>query len=137
MRLRRDAATEAAYQSAKKDYRSVEDSVRITVFHWDRRRGVDGRWIAVRPVDGWRRRALVPNAFPYSGLQDGEEHWVLWSEEPLTATAVDAYLVREAPVWATGWHWWRNPVGQQSVRGIWHVQVVFSRSAERTALRHS
>lgn len=125
MRLGRDAATEAAYQSAKRDYRSVEDSVRITVFHWDRRRGADRRWIAVRPFAGWRRRALVPNAFPYSGLAAGEEHWVLWSEEPLTATAVDAYLEREAPAWATGWRWWRNPVGQQSVRGIWHVHVFF------------
>jgi hypothetical protein len=123
MRLGRDAATEAAYQAAKRDYRSVEDSVRITVFNWDRQRGVDGRWIAVRPIRGWRRRALVPNAFPYSSLAAGEEHWVLWSEEPMSAAAVEAYLVREAR--AVGWRWWRNPVGQQSVRGIWHVHVFF------------
>ncbi len=127
--MSRDAATEAAYAAVKRDYRSVEDSVRITVFGWRRERDADsGRWIAVRPVGGgWRRRALVPNAFPYSGLRDGEEHWVLWSETPMSRDAVEAYLSREAPAWATGWRWWRNPRTRQSVRGIWHVQVIFRR----------
>jgi hypothetical protein len=128
--MSRDAATEAAYTAVKRDYRSVEDSVRITVFGWQRERDADsGRWIAVRPVGGgWRRRALVPNAFPYSGLRPGEEHWVLWSEVPMSRDAVEAYLSREAPAWTSGWRWWRNPRTRQSVRGIWHVQVIFRRS---------
>lgn len=121
--MTRSVATEVAYQAAKRAYRSVEDSVRVTVFHWDRLRGEDGLWQAVRPTRGWRRRALVRNAFPYSGLRPGEEHWVLWSEEPMRAAAVESYLARNAPT--VGWRWWRNPVGQQSVRGIWHVHVLF------------
>jgi len=127
--MSRDAATEAAYAAMKREYRSVEDSVRITVFGWRRERdAVLGRWRAIRPVGGgWRRRALVPNAFPYSGLRDGEEHWVLWSEVPMKAAEVEAYLEREAPAWTSSWRWWRNSAGRQSVRGIWHVQVIFRR----------
>ncbi len=122
----RDAATEAAYAAAIADYKTVEDSVRIRVFRWRRVRDGD-TWHAVRPFAGWRRRALVPNAFPYRGLKTGEEHWVLWSETPMERGAVEAYLARKAPAWVTGWRWWRNPVERQSVRGIWHVQVIFSR----------
>jgi hypothetical protein len=133
----RDAATEAAYAAAIADYATVEDSVRIRVFGWRRVR--DGDTLrAVRPAGGgWRRRALVPNAFPYGGLKTGEEHWVLWSEVPMGRGAVEAYLAREAPAWASRWRWWRNPPERQSVRGIWHVQVIFSRDASRTAARHS
>ncbi len=123
------------YAADRALYRSVEDSVHIRVFGWRRVRDEEGRWRAVRPVrGGWRRRALVPNAFPYSGLRPGEEHWVLWSEEPMSRAAVETYLAREVPVWVAGWRWWRNPPEQQSVRGIWHVQVVLS---PRTAARHS
>lgn len=122
----RDIATETAYQAVKQKYRSVEDSVRITVFGWERRREAEGgRWIAVRPVGGgWKRRALVPNAFPYTGLRDSEEHWVLWSEVPMLRPEVEAYLVRHMPMGRSLVRWWRNPVARQSVRGIWHVQVI-------------
>lgn len=125
--MSRDAATEAAYRRMKQEYRSVEDSVRITVFHWNRQKQEDGKWIAVRPVRrGWKRRALVPNAFPYSNLRAGQEHWVLWSEVPMERSAVEAYLARHMPAGRTLVRWWRNPVARQSVRGIWHVQVILS-----------
>lgn len=124
--MSRDAVTEAAYQAAKQAYRSVEDSVRITVFHWEKRMGADGRWIAVRPVSGWLRRAFVPNPFPYSSLRPNEEHWVLWSETPMDRDAVAAYLARHMPVGRSLRRWWRNPVARQSVRGIWHVQVILT-----------
>jgi hypothetical protein len=123
--MSRDAATEAAYAAVKRDYRSVEDSVRITVFHWERQKGEDGRWVAVRPIGGgWKRRALVPNAFPYSSLRTGEEHWVLWSEKPMERAEVESYLTREMPAGRSLHRWWRNSVAHQSVRGIWHVQVI-------------
>jgi len=124
--MSRDAKTSAAYAAVKRDYRSVEDSVRFTVFHWERQRSEEdgGRWIAVRPRVGWKRRALVPNAFPYSGLRPGEEHWVLWSETPMERAEVEAYLTREMPPGRSLVRWWRNSVAHQSVRGIWHVQVI-------------
>ena len=125
--MSRDTETEAAYHAVKQMYRSVEDSVRITVFHWDRLMGDDGKWIAVRPTGrGWRRRALVPNAFPYSDLRAGQEHWVLWSEVPMEKAAVEAYLTRHMPAGRGLVRWWRNPAWRQSVRGIWHVQVILS-----------
>ena len=85
--------------------------------------------MAVRPVrgGGWKRRALVPNAFPYSNLRVGQEHWVLWSEVPMERVAVEAYLARHMPVGRSLVRWWRNPVARQSVRGIWHVQVILMR----------
>ncbi len=123
--MSRDAATEAAYAAVKRDYKSVEDSVRITVFGWRRIRDDEtSKWIAVRPARGWRRRALVPNAFPYSNLRMGEEHWVLWSEVPMNRGAVETYLRQHVPAGLTVRRWWRNPVARQSVRGIWHVQVI-------------
>ena len=126
--MSRNAVTEAAYQAAKQAYRSVEDSVRITVFHWEKRMDADGRWVAVRPTGGgWRRRAFVPNAFPYLGLRPNEEHWVLWSETPMERDAVAAYLTRHMPTGLTLRRWWRNPEWRQSVRGIWHVQVNLTR----------
>jgi hypothetical protein len=129
--MSRDAATEKAYAAVKRDYKSVEDSVRITVFGWQRVRDREtGKWIAVRPVGGgWRRRALVPNAFPYSNLLAGEEHWVLWSEVPMGRDAIEEYLQRHVPVGLEVRRWWRNPVARQSVRGIWHVQVILEPTA--------
>lgn len=126
--MSRDVATEAAYQAVKRAYRSVEDSVRITVFGWEREKDECGLWRAVRPSGGgWRRRALIPNAFPYAGLRPTEEHWVLWSEVPMERAAVEAYLARHMPVGLSLVRWWRNPVSRQSVRGIWHVQVILRR----------
>lgn len=123
--MSRDAATESAYAAVKRDYKSVEDSVRITVFGWQRvKESESGKWIAVRPASGWLRRALVPNAFPYSKLGAGEEHWVLWSEVPMNYSAVESYLQRHVPSGLVVRRWWRNPVRRQSVRGIWHVHVI-------------
>lgn len=123
--MTRDTATESAYATVKRNYMSVEDSVRITVFGWRRVRDVEtGKWIAVRPASGWRRRTLVPNAFPYSNLKVGEEHWVLWSEVPMNQGDVETYLRSHVPTGLTVRRWWRNPVARQSVRGIWHVHVI-------------
>lgn len=121
----RTPETEASYNAMKLAYRSVEDSVRITVFGWRRERdAITGKLMAVRPLSGWRQRALVPNAFPYAIR---EEHWVLWSERPMRRAEVEEYLAREMPVGRSLVRWWRNPVSRQSVRGIWHVQVILGR----------
>ena len=106
----RSAAAQAAYEAALRETRaawySVEDAIRVRVFGWDRTRGVDGRWIAIRMMGGQRRRVLEPNPYPYE---------------------VDNFLDRKAPAWVTGWTWQRNPPAARSVPGLWHVQVYFTR----------
>ena len=128
----RSVAGQAAYEAALREgrslWRSVEDQVRVGSLGWSRRRGADGRWIAVRPAaGGWKRRSLEPNAFPYD-VPAGVAHWILWSDgDAMTAGEVERYLAREAPAWAAGWTWVRNPAAARSVPGIWHVQVFFRR----------
>jgi hypothetical protein len=127
----RSAAAQAAYEVALKEMRlqwcSVEDMIRVRVLGWKRQRGADGKSFAERPVcGGWRRRALEPNLFPYE-VPRGIEHWVLWSEEPMSRDAVERHLERTAPTWASGWSWVRNPPAARSVPGLWHVQVFFRR----------
>jgi hypothetical protein len=129
---KRSAAGQAAYESALREgrlrWRAVEDQIRVRVFGWERRRGLDGRWISVRPAaGGWRRRVLEPNPYPYE-VPAGVEHWILWSDGgAMTAAEVERYLEREAPRWVSGWSWVRNPPAARSVPGIWHVQVFFRR----------
>jgi hypothetical protein len=122
------AAYEAALREGRRQWRSVEDQVRVGSLGWSQRRGSDGRWQAVRPSSGgWRRRALVVNPYPYE-VPAGVEHWILWSEDAMTRGEIERYLEREAPRWASGWSWIRNPPAARSVPGIWHVQVFFRRS---------
>jgi hypothetical protein len=126
----RSAAAQEAYEAALTETRaawySVEDAIRVRVFGWDRTRGVDGRWIAIRMMGGQRRRVLEPNPYPYE-VPTGIEHWILWSEEAMSAREVDNFLERKAPAWVTGWTWQRNPPAARSVPGLWHVQVYFTR----------
>jgi hypothetical protein len=128
----RSAAGQAAYETALREtratWRSVEDHVRFQVLGWQRRKGVSGRWQAVRPSSGgWRRRALVVNPYPYE-VPAGVEHWILWSEDAMTRGEVERYLERETPAWATGWSWVRNPPAARSVPDLWHVQVYFTKA---------
>jgi len=127
----RSAAGQAAYAAALREtratWRSVEEQVRFQVLGWRRERGAEGLWQAVRPSMGWRRRALVVNPYPYE-VPAGVEHWILWSDgAAMTPAEVERYLEREAPAWATGWSWVRNPPAARSVPGLWHVQVYFTR----------
>jgi hypothetical protein len=130
----RSAAGQAAYEAALREgrrrWRTVEDQVRVGSLGWSRRRGADGRLIAVRPVGGgWRRLHLEPNAYPYE-VPAGVAHWILWSDSgAMTAAEVERYLEREAPAWASGWTWVRNPTAARSVPGIWHVQVFLERGS--------
>lgn len=128
----RSAAGQAAYEAAlrkmRSEWRSVEDLIRVRVFGWKRVQSNSGDF-AIRPVSGgWKRRVLEPNLYPYDVPSD-VAHWILWSDgEAMTTTEVERYLEREAPAWATGWTWVRNPAAARSVPGIWHVQVFFRRS---------
>jgi hypothetical protein len=126
----RTAAAQAAYDATlretRRQWRSVEDQVRVGSLGWSRVKGGDGRWIAVRPAEGWRQRVLQPNPYPYD-VPAGVEHWILWSETPMTRSEVEQYLERKAPAWFSGWTWQRNPPAARSVPGLWHVQVYFTR----------
>ena len=119
------AAYEARLEAVRRAWWSVEDMVRVSVLGWRRLRGPDGLWQAVRPLGGWRRRALVVNPYPYE-VPAGVEHWILWSEDAMTRGEIERYLERKAPEWATGWSWVRNPPAARSVPDLWHVQVYFT-----------
>ena len=127
----RSPAAQAAYEAALRDtratWRAVEDAIRVRVFKWDRIRGTDGRWIAIRPIfGGWRRRHLEPNPYPYE-VPAGVEHWILWSDKPMLPDTVDLYLDQKAPERFTGWTWEQNPPEARSVPGLWHIQVYFTK----------
>lgn len=106
----RKPAVEVAYQKAIARG-NLEDHVRVEHMGW-----VFDEGRAVRPLRGWRRTALVPNKYPYWTTKD-IQHWLLWSDRPLSAASVRAILGDGEAVWFV------NQPELRSVPGLWHAHV--------------
>lgn len=110
----RKPAVETAYQKAIARG-NLEDRIRIEHMGWVFDNAL-GR--AVRPPRGWRRTALVPNKYPYWTVK-GIQHWLLWSDRPLSAASVQAILGNRDIVWFV------NQPELRSVPGLWHAHVFY------------
>ena len=125
----RDSETEKKYkeyiQQTKIKYKSTEDEIRINKLGFEA--GKDDETLKIRAEWGENSKSFAfnPNGFPYSLAPDCS-HQVLWALDEMKVADVDQLIKKSFP--NKPFVWWRNCVGNQSIKNLWHVHIIIKMS---------
>lgn len=134
--LWRDAACAERYvqhqQLVARDYRSINDFIRIHYLKWNN--GVDEttrKRIAVPSASAIQEPLLTPNDFPYY-LTRGIEHWLIWCDPiPKMPEQIIERIIRENfPYEKFNSLSFVNPPRLRSVSDVFHAHIFTRKKAE-------
>lgn len=106
----------------RNDYASVGDFIKIDVFE-AAVHSSDGKKHAVDVEHASERVVWRLNDFPYN-LEDGIQHWLLWSTRELAKGRMQQLIDDKFPAGSWDRLTFVNPAPLQSVLSVWHCHVI-------------
>ena len=98
-------------------------------YHMKRILYVDGKHVHVKSLDFESARVVVfrKNDFPYN-LEEGVEHFLLWSNQDLSPDEIDTYIQEHTvSLDPLDTLWFVNPTELKSIPDLWHAHVMVRR----------
>jgi len=105
------------------EFESIEDYLHHNVFGYSTTTSTNGKLMVVHPIKHKKIIVFRKNDFPYS-LEEGIEHYLLWSTEELTIEEIEENIKNNIPK-ESKFCYFVNPPILRSVKTIHHAHVLF------------